>query len=71
MYVCMYVCMCVCMSVRNGLTIEIYGFTQSLRTSLSGDVSIAARIIIVCQVICMYMLEHCGTSLSTSLVAMD
>ena len=47
MYVCMYVCMCVCMSVRNGFTIEIYGFMHSLRTSLSGDVSIDARIIIV------------------------
>ena len=63
MYVCMY--------IHNGFTIEIYGFMHHLHTFLSGDVSIAARIIIVCQVIRMYMLEHCGTSLSTYLVAMD
>ena len=29
----MLVCMYVCMSVRNGLTIEIYEFMHSLRTS--------------------------------------
>ena len=28
----MYVCMYVCMYVRNGFTIEIYGFMHSLRT---------------------------------------
>ena len=27
--------MYICMSVRNGFTIEIYGFTHSLRTSLA------------------------------------
>ena len=35
MYACKYVCIYVCMSVRNGFTIEIYGFTRSLRTSLA------------------------------------
>ena len=28
----MYVCMYVCMYVRNGFTIEIYGFMHSLRS---------------------------------------
>ena len=30
----MYVCMYVCMYVRNRFTIELYGFTHSLRTYL-------------------------------------
>ena len=33
----MYVCKYVCMSVRNGFTVEIYGFRHSLRTCLARD----------------------------------
>ena len=34
-YIHASICMYVCIYVRNGFTIEIYGFTRSLRTSLA------------------------------------